>query len=449
MNPLSIQKYAKMFALADVSTRASQLQREQSDLDTQSSALDTLDTALSDFQSAVDALNSETSGPVVNTASANNDSATITANSEAQMGTYTFYVSQLATAQQTTLSVGDNDIPASGTFTITMNDPDHTSMDIDLSEADADADGYVSVSELCDSINHSEDNPGVTATLVNTDGSTTLMLTSDETGAENGFTISADMDSTAPFMADINNKQDLSVAQDSIIYLGGVPGDPTDPNDPTPKVTSSSNTYDDLIPGVSITFAQESTEGEPLTFTIANDSGATQEKVQTFVDAYNTLVDTLDSLTSNGSDGSAPGPFAGDAGISSLENQIQDITHATYNGVSIIDYGITLDSDGHLQIDSETFDAEMEENPDGLTSLFVGDDSMTAQLDDVMDTYLNDSDGIIMQRQTNIDDQQDQLTSETDQIKETYNSAYDRYISEFTSTMVEISTMQMSMAAFA
>lgn len=441
MNPLSIQKYAKMFALADVSTRASQLQREQSDLDTQSSALDTLDTALSDFQSAVDALNSETSGPVVNTASANNDSATITANSEAQMGTYTFYVSQLATAQQTTLSVGDNDIPASGTFTITMNDPDHTSMDIDLSEADVDADGYVSVSELCDSINHSEDNPGVTATLVNTDGSTTLMLTSDETGADNGFTISADMDSTAPFMADITNQQNLSEAQDSEIHLGS--------DETGPVITSSSNTYDDLIPGVSITFAQESTEGEPLTFTIANDSGATQEKVQTFVDAYNTLVDTLDSLTSNGSDGSAPGPFAGDAGISSLENQIQDITHATYNGVSIIDYGITLDSDGHLQIDSETFDAEMEENPDGLTSLFVGDDSMTAQLDDVMDTYLNDNDGIIMQRQTNIDDQQDQLTSETDQIKETYNSAYDRYISEFTSTMVEISSMQMSMAAFA
>jgi len=143
-----------MFAAADVSTRASQLQREQSDLDTQSSALESLDTALSDFQSAVDALNSETSGPVVNTASANNDSATITANSEAQMGTYTFYVSQLATAQQTTLSVGDNDIPASGTFTITMNDPEQTSMDIDLSEADADADGYVSVTELCDSINH-------------------------------------------------------------------------------------------------------------------------------------------------------------------------------------------------------------------------------------------------------------------------------------------------------
>lgn len=441
MNPLSIQKYAKMFALADVSTRASQLQREQSDLDTQSSALDTLDTALSNFQSAVDALNSETSGPVVNTASANNDSATITANSEAQMGTYTFYVSQLATAQQTTLSVGDNDIPASGTFTITMNDPDHTSMDIDLSEADVDADGYVSVSELCDSINHSEDNPGVTATLVNTDGSTTLMLTSDETGADNGFTISADMDSTAPFMADITNQQNLSEAQNSEIHLGS--------DDTGPVISSSSNTYDDLIPGVSITFAQESTEGEPLTFTIANDSGATQEKVQTFVDAYNTLVDTLDSLTSNGSDGSAPGPFAGDAGISSLENQIQDITHATYNGVSIIDYGITLDSDGHLQIDSETFDAEMEENPDGLTSLFVGDDSMTAQLDDVMDTYLNDNDGIIMQRQTNIDDQQDQLTSETDQIKETYNSAYDRYISEFTSTMVEISSMQMSMAAFA
>lgn len=445
MNPLDIKKYAKEFALMDVSTRASQLAREQNDLDTQSSALDSLDSALTGFQSAIDALNSDTSGPVVNTATASNDSATITANSEAQTGTYTFYVDQLATAQQTSLSIvdtdgdGQGDIPASNTFTISSNDG--TVMDIDMTTADADANGSVSVSELCDAINNSEDNPGITATLVNTEGKTTLMLTSDETGEENGFTVTTS--------ADVGTPQDLSIAQDSVIYLGSEPGDYTDPNNPVPYITSSSNSYTDVIPGVSITFAQESTEGEPLTFTIANDSAATQGNVQTFVDAYNTLVDTLNSLTSSGSEGSAPGPFAGDAGISSLERQIQDITHASYNGVSIIDYGITLDSDGHLQIDSDKFDAAMEENPDGLTSLFVGDDSMTAQLDDVMDTYLNDNDGIITQRQSNITDQQDKLTSETDQVKEAYQSSYDRYVSEFTSTMVEISSMQMSMAAFA
>lgn len=434
------QKMAKQFALMDISTRASQLERQQTDLDTESSALSTLDSALTSFQSAVDALNSDTGGPVVNTVSANNDSATVTANSEAQAGTYTFYVQQLATAQQSTFNIANGDIPSSGTFTITMGDSE---MDIDLAQADGDADGSVSVSELCDAINESEDNPGVTATLVNTGDSTTLMLTADETGTASQFTVSTSgIDPSSAFAADLSAQKDLSVAQDSIVYLGSSAEEGV-------EITSSSNTYTDLIPGVSITFAETSEEDGPITFTVASDASASQEKVQTFVDAYNTLVDTLDSLTSFGTNGQAAGPFAGDAGISSLERQIQSITHATYNGVSMLDYGIALDADGHLQIDSEQFSAAMAENPEGLTSLFVGDDSMTAQLDSVMETYLDDNSGIIIRRQDAIEEEQDNLTREVDQLKETYNASYERYLEEYTSTMVELYSMQVSMAAFA
>ena len=436
------QTLAKQFALMDISTRATQLERQQQDLDVQTNALSTLDTALTDFQSAVDALNSDTDGPVVNSVTADNDSATIIANSEAQAGTYTFFVDQLASAQQTTFSFKDGDIPNSGTLTITMGESE---MDVDLAQSDEDGDGVVTVSELADAINNSEDNPGVTATIVNTDGSTTLMVTGDESGDANSFTVTAggSIDPNSAFATDISAQKQLSPAQDAIIFLGSSAADDE------VKITNSTNTFDDVIPGVSMTFTEVSEDGSPLTFTVHNDEGATEAKVQTFVDAYNSLVDTLTSLTSSGSEGSASGVFSGDAGISSLERQIQDITHADYNGVSILDYGISLDKEGHLQIDTETFDAAMEENPDGLSSLFVGDDSMTTQIDNVLQNYLDDNDGIIMQRQANIDDRQEQLTSEADQLKETYNSSYDRYLSEYTSTLVEIASMEMSMAAFA
>ncbi|MEK0167694.1 flagellar filament capping protein FliD [Pseudescherichia vulneris] len=433
------QVVAKQFALIDISTRANQLERQQTALDTKSAALSTLQSALTSFQSAVDALNSTTSGPVVNSASASSDSATITANSMAQAGTYTFYVQQLATAQQSTFSIGSGDIPNSGTFTITMGTNE---MDIDLAQADGNADGSVSVSELCSAINHSEENPGVTAALVNTGDSTTLMLTADATGAASGFTVSTSgIDPSSAFAADLNAQRDLSAAQDAIIYLGSSAEEGI-------EITSGSNTYTDLIPGVSITFTETSEEDGPLTFTVANDASASEEKVQTFVDACNTLVDTLDSLTSFGSNGKAAGPFAGDAGISSLERQIQRITHASYNGVSMLDYGIALDAEGHLQIDSQQFSEAMAKNPEGLTSLFVGDDSMTAQLDSIMETWLDDNSGIIVQRQNAVEEEQDKLVRKIDQLKETYNASYDRYLEEYTSTMVAINSMQVSMAAF-
>ncbi len=438
------QQIAKQFALMDISTRATQLERQQNDIDTQTAALDSLESALNDFQSAVDALNSDTAGPIVNSATASNESATISANSQAMEGTYTFYVQALATAQQTSYNFQDGDIPASGTFTITMGEGENESvMDIDLAQADGDADGNVSVQELCDAINDSDDNPGVTATLVHTNGATTMMLTADETGAANSFSVSTSgVDPSSALVADIAAGQDISTAQDADIFLGTSPENGV-------EITSSSNTFDEIIPGVSLTFSETSETSGPVTFTVKNDTSATETNVQTFVDAYNTLVDTLDALTSSGGEATKAGPFAGDAGISSLERQIQDITHATYGGVSILDYGITLDSDGHLQIDSEQFDAAMADNPDGLTALFVGDDSMTAQLDDILETYLDSNDGIITQRQNNLADQQEKLSGEIEDLTQIYNSSYERYLEEYTATLTEISSMKMSMAAFA
>ena len=419
INPRTI---AQEIAYADVATQAANLQEKQTELDAESSGLDSLSSALSDFQSAVDALNSDTDGPMTFAATSNNDSATVSANSQAQAGSYSFFVEQLAQGQQTTFSMGDDAFSATGTFELTMGD---STMDIDLSAADqnGDGDGFIDASELVNAINDSDDNPGVSAALVKTDGTTTIMLTSDSTGAQSAFSVSvtghdASNDSTSAPVA-----TDVSSAQDAIIHLGSATG---------PAITEASDSDSNLT-----------------TFNISEDSSASQEKVQTFVDAYNTLIDTVDSLTTHGDDSTSAGVFAGDAGLSSLANQLDDIAHASYNGVSIVDYGITLDSHGHLQIDSDQFNDEMAKNPDGLTSIFVGDNSMVAQMDDLINTYTGSSNGIITLRQQNIDDQMSKIQDEGDQLTDTYNANYDRYLEEYTNTLVEVYTMKASMAAFA
>ncbi|AYL50300.1 MULTISPECIES: flagellar filament capping protein FliD [Citrobacter] len=431
INPRTMAKAA---AYADIATQSANLQQQQAELNAESSGLDSLSTALTDFQSAIDALNSDTDGPLTFSATSNNDSATVSANSEAQAGTYSFYVSKLAQGQQSTFQMTDNFYEATGTFDLTMEDG--SSMEIDLSTADSDGDGYIDATGLVDAINSSDDNPGVSAALVKTDGQTTIMLTSDTTGAQSGFTATVNGTVIA------SPETAMTTPQDAVINLGGKDG---------PAITSSSNTFDDVIPGVTMTFTEVSDPDDTsdvTTITVAEDSSASQAKVQTFVDAYNTLVDTVDSLTSNGGDGSNPGVFAGDAGLSSLTNQLDDIAHSYYDGVSIVDYGISLDSDGHLEIDSDKFNEAMEANPDGLTSIFVGDDSMVAQMDNLMDSYLDSSTGIITMREDNIEDQQSKIQDESDQLTETYNTNYERYLEEYTNTLIETYTMKVSMAAF-
>jgi len=431
INPRTI---AKEVAYADVATQASQVQKQQADVDAENAGLDALSTSISDFETAVDGLNSAENGVVVNTATPSDESVTATANSEAQPGTYSFYVTQLAQTQQDSFAMADDTIPAQGTVTLTMGD---TAMDIDLASADGDGDGYLDGNELVDAINDSDENPGVTATLMKTDSGNTIMLSSDQSGEASAFSVSVSGNSDLQTAVDTTG-QTLSSAQDAVIHLGTADG---------PQISSSTNTFDDVIPGVSMTFSEVTTD-EPVTITVAQDTSASQAQVQVFVDSYNTLVDTIDDLTDVGSGGSSGGVFAGDAGMKSLSNQMNQIVHADYDGKSIVDYGITLDSNGHLTIDSETFDAAMKDDPEGLTNIFVGDDGMIAQFDDLMDTYTNSSDGIITSRQQSLDDKQDKIDTQTADLKQTYDQDYERYLSEYTNTMIEVYSMKMSMAAF-
>ena len=82
-----------------------------------------------------------------------------------------------------------------------------------------------------------------------------------------------------------------------------------------------------------------------------------------------------------------------------------------------------------------------------MTSIM--DNSMVAQMDDLINTYTDSSNGIITLRQQNIDDQMSKIQDEGDQLTDTYNANYDRYLEEYTNTLVEVYTMKASMAAFA
>lgn len=161
INPRTI---AQEIAYADVATQATNLQEKQSELDAESSGTDSLSSALSDFQSAVDALNSDTDGPVTLPPPAIMTRRPFPPIRGAG-GSYSFFVEQLAQGQQTTFSMGDDAFSATGTFELTMGD---STMDIDLSAADqnGDGDGFIDASELVNAINDSDDNPGVSAALV-------------------------------------------------------------------------------------------------------------------------------------------------------------------------------------------------------------------------------------------------------------------------------------------
>src|SRR5690606_12289656 len=92
------------------------------------------------------------------------------------------------------------------------------------------------------------------------------------------------------------------------------------------KLTNTSNVFNNIIEGVSLTFSKVHKEGDaPLSLDIAQDNEGTKAKVQEFVDAHNALAGELKKLTASGSEDSKRGPLAGDGTVRSIKSMIDNM----------------------------------------------------------------------------------------------------------------------------
>jgi flagellar hook-associated protein 2 len=433
LTSLDPQTLATQLAGYDILAMQTALKKQTSSLQSQQTALAALRTAMTTFRSAMSSLNKTDNGMLQNTATTNVDGiATVTANSTAQKGSYSVFVKQLASQHQMAYdNLSDDDIKnATGTMSITINGE---SVDIEM-------DGLESLSDLTGAINNSEDNPGVTASLIRTDGQVSLMFSSDETGAKNEVAIDAsNMDSASADKFAASNQETITKAADAIFRLG----------DSTKEYTSSSNTLDQLIDGVTIELTKAQAEGDaPLRINVGTDSAATKEQVQSFVDAYNAMRSSLSSLTASGTGGTDRGAFAGDSGIASLDRELNDVLRTQFGGKDMTSYGITADKDGNLTIDSEKLDDALKEDPTGLTTLFNGNDGLIKKMDKSMDKYLNSTNGLLKGRQETLDRQQTEIDSKTDKINTRYETSYNRYLKQFTQLQSIMTQMNNTMSMF-
>ncbi len=116
--------------------------------------------------------------------------------------------------------------------------------------------------------------------------------------------------------------------------------------------TSSSNTFADLVPGVTLTLAPGTAPGTTSEVVLARDPAATTSAVKGLVDAVNSLLADIDTQTKTSS--TARGVLAGDAGVRSIRDSILASVFPT-NGTSLADLGIQTDRYGKVVLDEAAF----------------------------------------------------------------------------------------------
>jgi Flagellar capping protein len=415
-----IKQMSTQLATYEVQSSLDRLNRNESNYKTQRDALSKLRTSLTTFKSAVSGLKTGKATMLVNSATTSQEGyVSATVGAKAQAGSYQFYVEQLASKQQVAVQ-GLVDGALSGT--------------LNLKDQTFNLGAYATLEDAAKAINASAD-LGVQATLVRSNGEVSLVLTSTESGTANAFAHS--LTGTAATTTTLSTAADARIRMGGSFGVGGI------------ELTSSSNTFDNVIEGVSLSVNKVHKDGDPaLTLTIDQDKSATKGKAQSFVDAFNALMTSFDSLTASGSDSSARGALAGDSSVRAIEGRLNTLLRTDFGGNSLINFGISADRNGKLTIDTARFEAAVAKDPAGFEALFTGKDNLLDSIDKTVASYTSTTNGMLKNRMDTLDMNLRRTNEQFDKLQQQYDSHYSRYLKQFTSMMQTMQSMEQTFGMF-
>ncbi len=296
------------------------------------------------------------------------------------------------------------------------------------------------MAELATAINNHPDNPGVNATLVRTSGQTHFMLSSTETGVANTLSVNASTGTTW-FDDAFTNLTEISAPQDAVIWLGA--------ETTGLQLTNSSNTFSNVIDGIDITATKAQTSGDPaISMAIDADKDATLEQVNAFIDSYNKVMSTLDSYTQTGSADSKRGALANDPTLRSIESQLNNLLRDQFDGKRLSEIGISINRDGKLEVDSDTFKNAQQTMGSTIESMFNGDGNLLDSLEDSLKPFLQFSSGMFSSRKDALRINIDRIDDKQANLERKYDMAYTRYLKQFTQMNQIMTQMQQTQGLF-
>ncbi|MCW8346638.1 flagellar filament capping protein FliD [Vibrio sp. ZSDZ65] len=444
MSSLDPITMATQLATYDVQPFQNRYQMQADSYLAQMTALGKVESALREFRTAVNAMNSTDSNVIKNSASISQEGFfSAKADASAMAGSYQVFVEQVATAHQLSTGMPANldsttEVPTTGTLDFTINGE---SLSVDLSTLDTDGDGKATMTDLVSAINNDPDNPGINATLVRSNGQTHFMLSSTETGVANTINVSASGTGSTWFEDAFTNTSNISTPQDAVIWLGA--------EGTGLKLENSSNTFTGVIDGVDLTVSKAQVSGEaPLTLNIGADSEATKEQVNQFIDAYNTLMSTIDEHTGIGGEDKSRGVLASDPTLRSIESQLTSLVRGEFEGMRLSQVGITLDRSGTMTLDASKFEEAQTNNSAALEAMFNGEGNLLDSIDAMANPFLQSTSGLFKSRKDSLQQNISRIDDKQSTLDRKYDMAYNRYLKQFTQMNTLMTQMNQTMGMF-
>lgn len=134
-------------------------------------------------------------------------------------------------------------------------------------------------------------------------------------------------------------------------------------------IERTSNTIDDLLSGVTLTLKEEGT----TQVSVEQNTEYIAERITNFVDKYNSAMYQLGVDTKSSTDEDERGIFSSDSTIKSMKASLVSMLSSVGEGNAMIeDFGLELDDDGRLSLDTEVLNAKLADDPTSTQAFFTG-----------------------------------------------------------------------------
>ncbi|HGX3840528.1 TPA: flagellar filament capping protein FliD [Escherichia fergusonii] len=415
--------------------RLTPITQQQSSNTARLTAFGTLKSSLEKFQTANTALNDAALFKSTTVVSSSTD-LTVSTTAGAAAGIYKISVSQLAQAQsiRTTTPVTDSkaiqgNSNSERTLVIKQDGKDKP-LEIKLTSEQTSLEG------LRDAINNADG--GVSASIVKVkDNDYQLVLTSSETGLENQMSVSVQGDDKLNQFISFNNPdvtgnnvEQIVEAQDAKLSVNGI------------NIERSSNTITDAPQGITLNLTKVV---DDVTITVNKSDEKSTSAIKAWVEAYNSLVDTIGSLTKYTAvdpgaekQDTSNGALLGDSTVRTIQTGIRGKFSASANSgnfQTLSQIGITQDgTTGKLKIDDDKLKKALSEHSVDVQQLLVGDGKetgITTKIAGLVKGYLAD-DGIIDSAQDSINSTLKKLTKQYLSVSASIDDTIARYQAQFT-----------------
>lgn len=364
------------------------LQRKTSDTKAQISSYGALKSTMSTFQDAMKDLGTLDAFRKFATNSSDEGVLMATADKDGAAGIYNVDVSRLAQNHK----LGSNEFAATDTFGGKNNDA--LTLTVGADSVTIDLSTEQTLSGIRDAINSASDNPGVTATILNTgDGNQRLILTADESGYDSrvelsyggkikantfGFSVT-NRDSEGAVLTDLT---DL----DAEYSIDGF------------ALTASSNKVTGALDGLSLELKGVGSS----VLAVNRDDESIQESAKAFVDAYNEVLNKISELSE--------GELSGDSTLRGIVRSMRNTLNTAPVGLTgsfnaLSQMGIKTNADtGLLEFNENDFGKALDTDFSSVAQVFANNNQGYAFRFEAMADRLLDLEGPLDSRVDTLND---------------------------------------------